>query len=184
MLLFLIMRSILLALLLTSLAAHARLGETRDQSEARYGLPKAERVVKGEIPLIEGARELTFYHAGFRIRCALLLATDGVEYIVREEYSHLTPGAKVTLIERDAMMEAELGGFVWKEVPPADPAKLVTSPFLKEYTSKVWVRPDGAFFAAAENEMRVRVELPQARKWETQFKLAQVQKERAIAPKF
>ena len=63
----------------------ARLGDTRDAAEARYGLPKSEKPPQGGRPLIEGAKELTFEYQGWKIRCALLLATDGKEYIVREE---------------------------------------------------------------------------------------------------
>jgi hypothetical protein len=50
----------------------ARLSETQDQAEARYGLPKSEKAAKYGRPLIEGAKELTFEYEGWRIRCALL----------------------------------------------------------------------------------------------------------------
>ncbi len=175
----------LFALLLsTTTATYARLGETRDQSEARYGLPKSERVAKGETPLLEGARELTFHHEGFRIRCALLPATDGREYVVREDYSRLKPTSKLTEIEQQAMMEAELGGMKWAAVPKDDAKKVVTSLFLQELRGTPWLRTDGALLVVSNNELAVRLELPQARKWESQFQLARAQQQRAAAPKF
>ena len=39
--------------------------------------------------LIDGAKELTFEYQGWRIRCALLPASDGKEYVVREQYSKI-----------------------------------------------------------------------------------------------
>jgi hypothetical protein len=178
------MRFLLFILLLSATCAHARLGETRAQSEARYGLPKSERVAKGEVPLLDGARELTFHHAGFRIRCALLLATDGVEYIVREEYSRITILPKITELEHDAMMEAELNGLKWTAVSKDDEKKVVVTQFLQELRGAPWLRTDGAVLVIAGNDMQVRLELPQARKWEGQFQLARAQQQRAAAPKF
>jgi hypothetical protein len=41
-------------------SAWARLGDTRDEAEARYGLEKHEGVKLGQIPLLQGAKEITF----------------------------------------------------------------------------------------------------------------------------
>src|SRR5258706_13589828 len=65
-----------------SATALGRLGDTLEQAEARYGQ-------KGPVvtnTLGEGGREVLFVFEGWRIRCALLQATDGKFYIVREEY--------------------------------------------------------------------------------------------------
>jgi hypothetical protein len=94
-------------------SADARLGDTRDQAEARYGLPKSERTPKGVAPLLEGAREVTFHHEGFQIRCAFLTATDGQEYVVREEYVRRAGHPAMRDFERNAMLEGEKNGQSW-----------------------------------------------------------------------
>jgi hypothetical protein len=110
----------ILCSLLTTASVFARLGDTEDQAIARYGIP--ERVKSsGRTPLIENARELTFEYQGWRIRCALLLATDGKEYIVREEYTKIwntdvmKKGGVPSIcdFERDAILEGESKGLRW-----------------------------------------------------------------------
>ncbi len=174
---------------LVAALAHARLGETREQSEARYGLPKSERTLKGLAPLIDGARELTFHHAGFRIRCALLLASDGVEYIVREEYSKLAVPLKITQIEIDAIFEAETNALEWAPSPRVAPRKPGPQPkplsqFVLEIGGSAWKRTDGAVAACGGGQFEVRLELPQASQWEDQVKVVKEQVARASAPKF
>src|SRR3954464_6039830 len=83
------MGRLLLLLLLLSSSAFARLGDTRDQADARYGLPKKPFPPGIQSTLLEGAREYTYEYEGWRIRCAALLAKDGKEYVVREEYQKI-----------------------------------------------------------------------------------------------
>ncbi len=77
--------SIACLLLLLPASAFSRLGDTRDQAEARYGLEKSETSPKSST-LLPGALELKFEFHGWIIRCALLRATDEKDYVVREEY--------------------------------------------------------------------------------------------------
>src|SRR4051794_39602827 len=84
-------RLVLFLVLCATVPAMARLGDTREQAEARYGLEKPQ-AVRSPNPLLEGARERVFESQGWRIRCALLLAKDGKEYVVREQYQKVFNG--------------------------------------------------------------------------------------------
>ncbi len=163
--------------------AHARLGETREQTEARYGLPKSEKVAKDAAPLMEGARELTFHYEGFRIRCALLLASDGVEYIVRQEYSRLVGRAPITEIEREAILAAEENGQAWAK-PERNAKTPKPSRFITAMSGIIWTRADGAVAVHGGGGSRVRLELPHAVQWEAQFAVVKEQEARAAVPKF
>lgn len=166
--------------------AQARLGETREQSEARYGLPKRERHPENEPPLLEGARELIFHHSGFRIRCALLPATDGLEYIVREEYM-LIKMREITPSEVDAMLSAEAGGSAWTKILLSDPKvnyqKIMASKFMRS-SDRAWVRTDHATATMSHVNTRVRFELPHAWKWESQKEMAKAEQTKTEIPKF
>jgi hypothetical protein len=58
------MRIGVVVLLCLGTSAFARLGDTQDQAEARYGLPK--KLFAFDRPLIEGARDLMFHYEGWR----------------------------------------------------------------------------------------------------------------------
>jgi hypothetical protein len=115
------LKLVLMVLTLTS-PAFARLGDTRDQAEVRYGLRHQPLPrIGGE--LVEGARELQFDYQGWRIRCALLLASNGKEYVAREEYRKIWHGEvmknggviQIRDLERDAVLAGEAGPqFFWK----------------------------------------------------------------------
>jgi hypothetical protein len=184
------MKVFLLALAAISLGtpAHARLGETREQAEARYGLPKSEKRPSYQAPLIEGAREIVFLYQGFRIRCALLPATDGKEYIVREEYMRDGGLPQIKDFERDAILAGEGNGMEWSEAKMGplslDPVKALQNQFAHALAGQYWRRTDGALAVHGIGGFPVRLELPQAAKWEAQIKAAKDQAARANVPKF
>src|SRR5687768_10985434 len=69
-------------------ALHARLGETEDQAEARYGRPKTSVIRTDEKPLMAGAKGVIYTFEGWRIRAAYVNnATVPIEYV------HLPPKA-------------------------------------------------------------------------------------------
>lgn len=179
------MKKMLSAFLLSLLAtnAEARLGETREQTEARFGLPKSEKTAKDVQPLIEGARELIFHYEGFQIRCALLLASDGVEYIVREEYSRIGARKPITEIELEAILAAEGNGQDWLK-PKSGGRMPKLSRFIGGFGGSLWLRSDGAMAAHGSAGAKVRLELPHAARWEAQFDLVKEQEARAAVPKF
>jgi len=183
---------------LNQTSVNARLGETQDQAEARYGLPKSEKVSRFGAPLIEGAKELTFEYEGWRIRCALLLATDGKGYIVREEYRKIWNGKvckegktpSITEFERDAVLKAEAGTGQWsKRVIDElnhNPLQALTNQIahISGLTGTVWTRNDGAVARLDFTSRAIVLDLPQARKYEADLKGIKEKKAHENVPKF
>jgi hypothetical protein len=175
-------------------SAFARLGDTQDQAEARYGLPK--KLFAFERPLIEGARDLMFHYEGWKIRCALLKATDGREYVVRQEYRKIwnaevmKKGGVIHVrdFERDAVLKSEASTGTWREKLSGDlswnPVQALTNQLVHAsgLGGKIWLREDGAVARALHDS--VMLELPQALKYEAELKAIKEQKARAAVPKF
>jgi hypothetical protein len=171
-----------LLLLLLATQAFARLGETREQAEARYGLPKSEKPPQFGPPLLKGARELTFVYEGWRIRCALLPAKDGQEYIVREEYTRSAGNPIIQGFEREAILEAESNGLKWgpkRAELSLNPLRAVENQVKGMLGGATFVRSDGAIAVHSQSMFPLRLELPQARKWEEE--MARIAEERARA---
>lgn len=188
------MRLAPLVLLCCAMAStgHARLGDTLDQAEARYGLEKPEKYAALRGKLLEGAREVTFEYEGWRIRCALLRATDGQHYIVREEYSKIwnsevMKGGGVIQIrdfERDAVLQAEGGSWSYKVLGEQGDNASITAAiqFLRlAGVSKAWQRDDGAVARVQIGAASMTLDLPQALKYEAELKGLKDQKQRQNA---
>ena len=175
---------LLLACALTT-PAFARLGDTRDQALQRYGAPKQTEPPKYGAPLLEGAKELTFEYKGWRIRCALLMATDGVSYVVREEYSKLLKpnvSLQVSEDERKAILEGEGGLANWAGQKPG--LQLLPKPVCGLIGTS-WVRAaDSAVAVLALGGAPFRFELPQASKYEQEMKAIKAQQTKAAVPTF
>lgn len=101
------MKTIVLALLLLTSAVHARLGETPQECQVRYGVP---------IRVDAAQKALFFSKAGLQImaqfrdgRCvSLTFAKPEGDLGVREKLSEA---------ERETLMEANVGARKWKKVP-------------------------------------------------------------------
>jgi hypothetical protein len=172
-------------------SAWARLGDTRDQAESRYGIEKHEGTKLGQTPLLQGAKEITFESGGWAIRCGLLKATDGKEYVVREEYRKLwntdinKAGGTMMLrdFERVAVLQAE-GGNLWVEWKSGTPGIELYSPQLNQFThlagitGNIWMRKDGAIARTDAVGMMITFDLPQALKHEVELTAANQQKVR------
>lgn len=183
-------RLILLACLLAS-PAFARLGDTLNQAADRYGLPKTQKPQPWLTPLLEGAKEHVFEFQGWKIRCALVLATDGVSYVVREEYTKLLkPGGslQITDYERTAILDGEGGSASWsaKKVGElsANPVKLMQNQLAHTFAGQTWTRADGAIAVLGLGGTPLRLDLPQALQYEQAVKAAKDQKAKAAVPKF
>ena len=74
---------------LLAATASARLGDTQDAAEARYGFPK-KRISTAQTILL-GARELTFEFQGWRIQCGLLMAFSFPANADFQGSTHLMP---------------------------------------------------------------------------------------------
>ena len=179
--------SIAMAVIVASVSAHARIGETRDQAERRYGLPKSEKPPAYATPLLKGARELEYHYQGYRIRCALLMATDGNEYIVRQDYRRLKGAPSLKDFEVSAILEGERNGAQWTAKKNTDRSLGISQAerILKQALTGVeMVRPDGAIARVEFGRTGVRLELPQAAQHEARLKAIKEQQERAAVPKF
>jgi hypothetical protein len=170
----------LLCLVLTT-NAFARLGDTLDQAEARYGLEKRPKIPTFTGPLLEGSRDAAFEFQGWRIRCALLQATDGNFYVVREEYAKIwnadvmKAGGVIQIrdFERDAIFQAEGGSWSSKVLAEvgSDLLSTVVNQFLRSSgITKVWLRSDGATARVNFGDVNVILDLPQALNYEAQLK--------------
>lgn len=176
-------------------SAVARLGDTRDAAEARYGLPKSEKPPQGRGALIEGAKELTFEYQGWKIRCVLLPATDGKEYIVREEYRKIWNGEvmkkggviSIRDFERDAVLTAEGGLQRWsKRIIDTgnDKAADLSTQFANAFISqgRTFIRDDGALARLMPfSSDALTLDLPQALRYEAELRAIKDQKARTEA---
>ena len=95
--------------------AHARLGETEAQSQARYGAPVDGMLGGDEKPLIAGALEKVYNFDGWRIRAAFVAGVT-----VRIQYVHIEGSApkKLSEAETKVILDAEKGRFAWREERP------------------------------------------------------------------
>jgi restriction system protein len=179
--------------MLSAMPAQARLADTLDQAEARYGLEKPQpKYASSRGTLLEGAREVTFEHAGWIIRCALLQATDGNFYVVREEYrkiwnSQVMKAGGVIQIrdfERDATLEAEGGTWTLRQLADRGPdvSSTMANQFLRSVgITKAWMRNDGATARMDMAAGAITFDLPQALKHEADLKATREQKARTQA---
>ncbi|MDB6152857.1 MAG: hypothetical protein JWL90_1310 [Chthoniobacteraceae bacterium] len=186
----------LAVLFLLTTSAFSRLGETREQTEVRYGLPKRELSAGTRLTLIEGALELSFKFEGWIIRCALLPATDGREYIVKEEYRkdpavvvrNTQNPARILDEERDAVLNAQAGPDGWhlKTIgqPETDPLQVAVNQLGRSHSlsGNLLVRGDRAIGQVAWDN--IILSLPQAFSYEAQIAAIKQQKAKSALPKF
>lgn len=188
----------LVVLGVTSASSWARLGDTYEQAQVRYGLEKKDPAVNVRTRLLDGAKEVLFEHSGWRIRCALLLATDGNRYVVREEYTKIwnssvqKAGGTPTIrdFECRAVLEGNMGSGEWRPKVMAQRGKDVTSTLANQLSLSMglagnnWVRDDGATACLQLGGASVTLSLPQAIKYETELKAQRDANARAAVPKF
>src|SRR5207253_2394688 len=112
-------RVIIVALIVTSATAFARIGETSLQFAARYGPPKetlSSKSMDKNSPLVEGAIHHWYEYQGWKIRAAFL-QLDGPA--VRMEFSKIpVPGGSYTIkdYELEAIAAANTPlGMNWKK---------------------------------------------------------------------
>jgi hypothetical protein len=184
--------------LLIGSAGFARLGDTREQAEERYGVEKDPPRYGVPAPLLENAKDLLFVYGGWKIRCAVLLATDGNLYVVKEEYSKIwntdvwkAGGSPViTDLERDAILRAEAGNQTWRNKLLGSPGPSLSMTLSNQFAQSLgfngasWIRDDGAVATFPLGMSTMILELPQALKYEAQLKAIKERKTRAAIPAF
>ncbi|MEP6669772.1 MAG: hypothetical protein ABJF10_11500 [Chthoniobacter sp.] len=180
-----------------NLTCHARLGETLEQAEVRYGLAKKPASTLATL-LVEGAKEFTFEMQGWRIRCGLLRATDGRDYIVREEYTKIwnsdvmkaggSPSIKD--FETEAVLKGETSTGTWKQKALAKSGENGLATLSNQLVHSmgilgtVWVRNDGAEARLTLGKASILLELPQAVKYDAEMKAIKEARARSNVPKF
>lgn len=189
-----VLRILTAALILSSAAAFARIGETTLQFVARYGPPKdapSSKIYDKNSPLVEGAIHHVYEYQGWRIRAAFL-QLDGPA--VRMDHSKI-PAAGVSSTIKDYELQAIMtantpAGMAWKQIAYNNPdspnkgANKLFESYLGAATGqKMWQRSDGAILWLRSN-LIIRLELPAAREYEQQLKLSKEQKARASVPQF
>jgi hypothetical protein len=116
----------LAALAVASLPAHARLGDTEGQSQARYGQPREDLLGATDKPLLPGSVEKSYLYEGFRVRSAFV----GGKCVVIE-YAHLPENnipRQFTDAEVQGILAAESG---------LDPQKLASLPREKQMEAQL-----------------------------------------------
>jgi hypothetical protein len=187
------MRTSLIPLVLCATStAFATLGDTQETAEQKYGPPKEARRTP---PLVEGAKELTFEFQGWRIRCALVAASDGREYVVREEYQKVwnsevqKAGGTLRIhdTERDAVLRAEPGATPWRPRTLSVPHDEITAALAKQlqlpatFSGTIWLRDDNAMARMNTTQTSITLDLPQARKYELELKAIKSRKVRGLS---
>ena len=134
------------AILLASIAsfarpASARLGETEAQSQARYGEPTPQYASPTDKPLMTGAKEVVYFHQGWRVRAAF-----ANNVTVRIEYAHVPEGGipkNIGEAEAKAILDAEKAAYGWREQKPKTGDKNLNA--LKTlFDGRNWERSDHA----------------------------------------
>jgi len=191
--------TILFSLCLCS-TVFARLGDTEEQAQARYGLQKRQPILPPGLfpPLIDGAREVIFEYEGWKIRCAFLKATDGREYVVSEEYTkppngkaRQKTGILITDFEREAILKGEAGVHSWHQKTIGESSKDHLQTLANQLArasglvGKIWIRDDGAIARTlGDVTINLILELPQALKYEAELKAIKEKEAKATMPKF
>jgi hypothetical protein len=183
-----------LSLALT-ITAEARIGETPIQFADRYGRPRDTNltaITDKSSPLVEGAVHHTYEYQGWKIRAAFL-ALDGP--CIRMDFQKTSAAAVSGIVIRDDELQAiatanTRSGMIWKAIAYDNPnspnkgiAKVLEGFIMSAAGQKMWQRTDGALLSV-QSSLSVRLELPAARQYEEQLKIAKEQKARASVPKF
>lgn len=106
----------LLALLLISISADARLGDTEEKSSERYGSPVMPRSQKGN-RLLSKSKEKNYYYQGWQIRAAYVKGTTcRIRYAKIRAKGQPESAAFITLDEAAAILQAEKGEGTWEEM--------------------------------------------------------------------
>jgi hypothetical protein len=100
---------LLLSVLITlSSSALARIGETREQCDARYGKP---------VEVIEKTQTVAYEKAGLRIECTFYENKCDSIYFIRLEKDAKGKGIPFPEDEKRILLEANSGGKPWIKVP-------------------------------------------------------------------
>lgn len=158
----------------------ARMGETEDQSQDRYGAPVNPQLDKVN-PLMDGAITCSYKYQGWSIRAAFLNGRT-----IKIKYSRIpTAGTSPQLRHEEmvAILEAESGKGQWKDYkdPTLNP---VVAVFNANITPKRWVNSNGNTAYLETGSMSLVIDSPVVEQLKA-AKQAQIEAQRkASVPKF
>jgi hypothetical protein len=175
-------------------SAYGRIGETPIQFADRYGRPKDTNltaITDKSSPLVEGAIHHTYEYQGWKIRAAFLQLDGPAVRMDFQKTSAAPAGIVIRNDELQAIASANTpASMTWKSVMYDNPdspnkgiGKLFEGFIMGAAGQKMWQRSDGAILSLRSN-LIVRLELPAARRYEEQLKIAKEQKARASVPQF
>jgi hypothetical protein len=139
-------------LIINSRFCHARLGESPNETKARYGSPVNESGII-MLPLFEGTFEQRYLHNGWRIRVAYL-ENQSIMIAYMKVVRQGTQEARLRDDEIQAILNAEAGGHYWKEMKRG--AELTKSKkFQGMFNSsiKLWIHPNGSIACVPVNNV-------------------------------
>ena len=187
--------SLLAVLLLATVSAQARLGETSIQCADRYGPAKSDQATASYdkmFPILEGAIQKTFAFGGWQIRTAFLELDGPSVCIVYQKI----PGASVNAMIQDYEVSAILAGeapagMSWTPIQYQNPnspnhglAKMFADDLIVAVGAKAWRRTDGAIAQVLPPGMVLRIESPASQAHQQQLKAQREEKARASVPQF
>ena len=162
----LIMRSLVLlflsCLVLPSIA-FARLGESVEHSQARYGNP-VENIQDTISPILKTASSKTYHYQGWQIRIGYIN-----DHAVRMFYAKLPKSGETQVLKADeieAVLKAELHGGKWQKLRAATLFSRKNSGNSSfDHAHLRWVNTNKCL-AYSTNRMNLYVEAPEAIIWE------------------
>ena len=176
---------ILLSSLLSPLDVNARLGESVEVSQKRYGRPATTPADKVN-PIMKDLPVETYNYKGWTIKVAYLNNHTVRILYGRKPQPDLSPFLQD--YELDAILKAEAHGGTWTRLRKKSlleeallPTKHPNKMFV--HAQKAWLNTNGCI-AYSPNGMSLYIDAPDATKWESTISQAKVEKRKLETPSF
>lgn len=183
------MKKVCLIILLSSFLSpwdvNARLGDSVEVSQRRYGLPVTSAADKVN-PIMKDLLVETYNYKGWTIKAAYLNNHTVRILYGRKPQPDLSPFLQD--YELDAILNAEAHGGTWTRLRKKSiveeaflPTKHPNKMFV--HAQKAWLNTNGCI-AYTPNGMSLYIDTPDATKWETTMSQAKVEKRKLETPDF
>ena len=188
--------AIIVFLVLGTLNANARLGESAIQCADRYGPAKTDQgtlMLDKTMPILEGAIHHAYTLQGWTLRAAFLEINGPAVRVQYQKNPAAGASPQIQDYETAAILKGETPeGMTWSQVSynnPNSPNHGILKAFEGVFVgaamgAKSWQRSDGAIAQLMPGGSLFRLELPAAHQYEEQLKVQKEQKARASVPQF
>jgi hypothetical protein len=167
--------------LIFPLIAHARLGESVEANQARYGSP-VKNSNDTRSPILKSAVNKTYHYQGWQIRVGYIN-----DHAVRMFYAKLPKSGETQVLKTDeieAVLKVELHGGKWKKLRAATLFNRKNSGNKSfDHAHLRWVNTN-KFLAYSTNRMNLYVEAPEAIIWEQSLRNEQEVQRKENIPEF